>query len=95
MKNITVAKYCLILSRADDGQNVDEDVYNIQVKVKCSEDILLRGGGVLMLSTHHELSVVNQVYGEQQGTQRSVHEGDDRILGDKNRDQTWKQVNEW
>lgn len=64
----------LVSGGTNDGQNVQEDVDYIQVQVEGCEDVFLGGDAVLVLASHHQLGVVDQVEGEQQSAQRRVHQ---------------------
>ena len=49
------------------GKNVQKDIDNIEVEIKSCKNIFLRGNGVLVLSTNHELRVVDEVQRKQHG----------------------------
>lgn len=59
----------LISRSSNDGENVDEDIDDVQVQVKGSEDVFFRGDGVLVFPAQHQLSVVDEVKGEQKSTE--------------------------
>lgn len=62
----------LIFGPPEDGQDVEEEVDDVQVEVEGGEDVLLGAEGVLVLAAHHELRVVHDVEREHQGAQRPV-----------------------
>lgn len=79
----------LVPTNTDDGQDVQEDVDDVQVQVEGCEDVLLGGDAVLVLAAHHQLRVVHQVDGEQQSAEGSVHEGHHLAGADYHQDDTW------
>lgn len=64
----------LVSDGSDDGQDIDEQVDYVQVEVESSEDVLLGWQGVLVLTAHHQLSVVDEVEREEKRAERSVHQ---------------------
>ena len=63
---------CLIFGPPEDGEDVEEEVDDVQVEVEGGEDVLLRAEGVLVLPTQHDLRVVDQVEREDQTANRGV-----------------------
>ena len=57
---------------ADNEENVSEEVDDVQVDVEGCEDVLLRTEGVLVFPAHHELSVVDDVKGEDESSNTAV-----------------------
>ena len=52
----------LIAARtADDGEDEEEEVDNVEIEVEGSEDVFLRGDGVLVFPSDHHLSVEHNV----------------------------------
>lgn len=51
-------------AEADDHEDVHEEVDHVQVDVEGGEDVLLGTQAILVLPAHHQLSVVNDVEGE-------------------------------
>ena len=49
---------------ADYEEDVPEEVDYVQIDVEGSEDVFLRTEGVGMISSHHQLGVVDQITGE-------------------------------
>lgn len=82
----------LISWSSDDGKDVDEDVDDVQVQVKGGEDVLFRGDGVLVFPAQHQLSVVDEVKGEQKSTDRGIHQGQGLGFGQEYHHDTWKQI---
>ena len=62
----------LIFGPPEDGQDVEEEVDDVQLEVEGGEDVLLRAERVLVLAPEHQLGVVHKVEGEHQGTGGSV-----------------------
>ena len=58
MKLISTTTY------ADNAEDISEEVDDVQVEVEGRKDVLLRAEGVLVLPSHHDLGVVDQVEGE-------------------------------
>ena len=54
-------------------EDIQEDVDDVQVESQSSKDILLGRDGVLVVPSHHHLSVVHQVEGEEEGPHSTVH----------------------
>ena len=54
----------LISAPCKDEEDVEKEVHDVQVDVERSEDVLLRTEGVGMISSHHQLGVVDQITGE-------------------------------
>ena len=48
-------------STANEREDEEEHVDDVQVQVECGEDVLFRREGVLVLSSKHQLSVEHQV----------------------------------
>ena len=46
---------------ADDGEDKEEEVDDIEIEVEGSEDVFLRGDGVLVFASDHHLSVEHNV----------------------------------
>lgn len=67
----------LVSRRADDSQDVEEDVDDIEVQVQRRKDVFLGGDGVLVVTSHHELRVVDEVDGEDKRPARGVHQRHD------------------
>jgi len=57
---------------SNNHENVHEEVDNVEINVESSEDVLLRAKGVLVLAPHHQLGVIHDVQGEDEGTNRSI-----------------------
>ncbi len=51
----------LVSGLSNDGENEEEKVDNVQVKVQRSEDVFFWRQRVFVLSSHHHLSVEHQV----------------------------------
>lgn len=64
----------LFLRCPNDGQNVQEEVDDVQVQRDRGEHILFGTDWMLVRSTHHHLRVVNQVETKQQSATRWVNE---------------------
>ena len=58
----------LISASSKYEEDVKKEVDNVQVDVESSEDVFLRTEGVGMISSHHQLSVVDQITGEYQSS---------------------------
>jgi len=65
---------CRLLSLmvAKQSEDVHEEHDDVHVNVQCSEDVLLGRNGILMISSHHKLCVVDQERREEKGTERTV-----------------------
>jgi len=61
---------------AQNLQNIHKYVYHIHVEIEGGEYVLLGTYGEPMPAAHHELCVVNQVNGKEQGTQAGINGGD-------------------
>ena len=59
-------------SSSDNHEDVHEEVDDVEIDVESSEDVLLRTEGVLVLAPHHQLGVIHDVQGEDEGTNRSI-----------------------
>ena len=46
---------------AEDGEEIHEEVDDVQVEVEGGEDVLLGAEGVLVAPAHHQLGVVHDV----------------------------------
>ena len=57
---------------ADYEEDVSEEVDDVQVDVEGGEDVLLWAESVLVLPPHHELGVVHDIEGEDEGSDGSV-----------------------
>ena len=57
---------------SNNHQDVHEQVDHVQVDVQSGEDVLLGAEGVLVTAAHHQLGVVHDVQGENQGSGRSI-----------------------
>jgi len=68
-------EYSVSAAEADDHEDVHEEVDDVQVDVEGGEDVLLGAQAVLVLPTHHQLSVINDVKGEDErpGTPEPDH----------------------
>lgn len=53
---------CSVTRSSNDAQNVDKDVNDVKVEIEGGKDVLLWRYAVLMLSTHHHLSIIDEVY---------------------------------
>ena len=53
-------------------QDVHEQVDHVQVDVQGGEDVFLGAEGVLVAAAHHQLGVIHDVQGENQGSGRSI-----------------------
>ena len=58
----------LISAPCEDEEDVEKEVHDVQVDVERSEDVFLRTEGVGMISSHHQLCVVDQITGEYQSS---------------------------
>ena len=63
---------------ADYHQDIHEEVDDVQVEGERGEDVFLWAEGVLVLPSHHQLSVIDDVHREDEGPERGV--GDDGVL---------------
>ena len=63
---------CLIFGPPEDGEDVEEEVDDVQVEVEGGEDVFLRAERVLVLAPEHQLGVVHDVQREDDGTHRGV-----------------------
>ena len=63
---------CSIFGSPEDGQDVEEEVDDVQVEVESGEDVLLRAERVLVLAPEHQLGVVHDVQREDDGPHRGV-----------------------
>lgn len=66
----------LVARRANDCKNIHKDVYNIQIQIQCSKNVLFRTYAVLVLTSHHKLCVVNQIDTEQKSTGTCIDDCD-------------------
>jgi len=57
---------------SNNHEDVHKEVDNVEINVESSEDVLLRAKGVLVLAPHHQLGVIHDVEGEDEGTNRSI-----------------------
>merc|ERR1719225_1734602 len=60
------------LGSPDDPEDVEEDVENVEVDGDGCEDVLLRGDRVLVVATHHHLSIVDEIDGEDEDADATV-----------------------
>ena len=58
---------------SNDGEDEEEEVDDVEVQVESGEDVLLRRDGVLVLTTHHQLSVEDDVLQHIATFARSLH----------------------
>ena len=61
--SLVIAPYC-----SNNHQDVHEEVDHVQVDVQGGKDVLLGAEGVLVTTAHHQLGVVHDVQGENQGS---------------------------
>ena len=61
----------LISAPCKDEEDVEKEVHDVQVDVERSEDVFLRTEGVGMISSHHQLGVVDQITGEEESSANS------------------------
>ena len=52
---------CLAPAVAEDGEDVHEEVDDVQVEVEGGKDVLLGAEGILVAPPHHQLRVVDDV----------------------------------
>ena len=52
---------CLLVPVTEDGEEIHEEVDDVQVEVQGGEDVLLGAEGVLVAPAHHQLGVVHDV----------------------------------
>lgn len=81
----------LIPHSSNDSEDVQEDVDDVKVQVQRCEDVLLGGEAVLVLATHHELSVVHEIEGEEKRSQRRVHQRE-YVVANYHGDDSWKKI---
>lgn len=62
----------LISGAANNSQDVEEDVDDIQVKVQCGKYVLFRRNGIFVFATQHQLRIEDQINREEQSAQGSV-----------------------
>ena len=62
----------LISWRTNDAQDVNEDVDNVKVQVESSKDVLFGRDTIFVLSSHHQLSIVNNIKREYKSSQGSI-----------------------
>ena len=55
---------CSIFGSPEDGQDVEEEVDDVQVEVQRGEDVFLGTQRVLVTATNHQLGVVHDVQAE-------------------------------
>jgi len=63
-----------IVDDSNDLQNIKEQSDDIDVQIQCSKDILLRVDRILLLTSHHQLGVHDQIQSEDESTDTSVHQ---------------------
>ena len=73
---------------SDDGEDEDEQVNDIQVKIERGEDVFLWAERVLVLPSNHQLSVVNDVDAEDDRPDGSVHQADGLGAREEYRDES-------
>ena len=67
--------FCLCPNNSVSSKNseeIKEKVDDIKVKVKSSKDILLRADGIFMISPNHDLSIIDDVEGENDSTSSRI-----------------------
>lgn len=52
---------------------MDEQIDNIEIEVEDGENVLFRVDGVHVITAHHQLGVVDQIHGKDNGTQSTVY----------------------
>lgn len=63
----------LTARQTDDAQDVHEDVDNVQVEIECGKDVFLGADRILVAAAQHQLRIVHEIHGEEQGAQWGVH----------------------
>jgi len=56
-----ITQHAPLVPVANQRQDEEEEVDDVQVEVEGCEDVLLRREGVLMLPSHHQLRVKHQI----------------------------------
>lgn len=79
---------------ANDLQEVQEDVDDVEIEIERREDVLLRRDGVLMFAAHHELDIEDQVAAEDEGADRCVHHAEHLVREDDWDDSEYEQDND-
>lgn len=62
----------LITRCSNNTQYVNEDVDDIKVEVQGSKNVLLRRDAVLVFSTHHHLSIIDEIKREEKSSTRCI-----------------------
>merc|ERR1712113_799304 len=65
------------LRSPNNPKDVEEDVENVEVDGDGCENVLLGGDRVLVVATHHHLSIVDEIDGEDEDADAAVGEGEE------------------
>ena len=75
------------LGKPNQPEDEQEDVDDVEIESQGCEDVLLRRDGVLVVTSHHHLGVVDQVEGEDESSSSSVHHLEILVVGDEDHDE--------
>lgn len=51
-----------------------KDLDDIKINIQSSENVLLRANGVLVISSQHQLCIIDQVHREQERSNRRIYQ---------------------
>ena len=82
------------LGQADNLQDVQEQGDNIDVQIQRSKNVLFRAQRVLLVATHHELCVHDEVQPEDESSETRVHQPHDTSVEEDGEESEANQHNE-